>query len=506
MVKRWWRQGIVILLLVLTGSLGLLVLSPVKAETPTPPDEKEIAATLPPLTSFRTINGNPLVILVATDGSAQVRYNYSPPVSPNGQFYPASASLADMGIFLWLGSAAYGPNFGARSSAYGNPPIAFTEIGQSEIGGSGTSGDPWVITTTLGAGSTGVQIAHKITYVNGQQYYLMESRINNTSGSPVTVSFLNAGDIYLKGSDAGYGYYDANTGGVGGRNQAQDWFVIFQPLTPATNYEEDSYYTIWDHIGRGGAQGTGFDNTVRLNDYIDNGAGLQWSNVAIPAGQSTTISNWLSFGTTAVVVPTPTPTPTATPVGPTPTPTSTPVGPTPTPTTPAGTPTPTSTPGAGPLLGNIKGAVFNDLNRSGSRDEGEPPIWGVPLRIESGNWNNSTSSGADGTYEFCCLTASTYNITAQAPAGYQFTTVLPLVIAINANYVTQANIGLAAITPTAPTAEAAPLGLPRTGTPPPPPVADPRLGLGVLLGVGVLWGSFWRRQRRQDRFPQTPNK
>lgn len=101
------------------------------------------------------------------------------------------------------------------------------------------------------------------------------------------------------------------------------------------------------------------------------------------------------------------------------------------------------TPTPGPLLGNIKGVVFNDLNRNGSLDEGEPPIGDVPLRIESGDWNYSTSSAADGTYEFCCLTKSTYYITASPPAGYANTTVLPLAIAVDGTFWTNQNIGLA---------------------------------------------------------------
>ncbi len=292
--------------------------------------------------TYTTISGDPLTIYVASDGSAQVRYNYVPPVSPSGQFYPAGNLLADMGVFLWIGTSAYGPDFGSRSSAYGSAPIPFTQISQSALTGSGTAADPWVITTTLGAGSTGARIAERITYVNGQQYYRMDSQISNTSGSSATVTYFHAGDIYLKGSDAGYGYYNASTGAVGGQNQPRNWFVIFQPLTPATKYEEDSYSTIWQDIGQGGAQGPGFHNTVKLNDYIDNGAGLQWSNLNIGAGQSTTISDWLSFGTAPVIVPTPTPT--GTPPGPTPTPTSTPiVSPTPTPTpVPPGVPEPSS--------------------------------------------------------------------------------------------------------------------------------------------------------------------
>jgi hypothetical protein len=256
-----------------------------------------------PATTLRTISGNPLQILVAADGSAQVFYNYSPPVSPNGQFYPASQNLADMGIFAWVGNSVYGPNLGSRTTAYGIPlPTPFTETSQSNVTGSGTAGDPFVITTMLGLPPSSIVISEKITYVNGQQYYRMDSQIRNTSTqTPASLTYFHAGDIFLKGSDFGFGYYNPSTGGVGGKNQTQDWFVVFQPSTPVSKYEEDDFSTIWDDIGHG-VPGPGFHNTVRLNDNIDNGAGLQWSNLTIAAGQSTTISDYLSFGATPVVI------------------------------------------------------------------------------------------------------------------------------------------------------------------------------------------------------------
>jgi uncharacterized repeat protein (TIGR01451 family) len=280
------------------GSVALA--NPLADGTPAPKGLGPQGPTLAP--TFKTVNCAPLTILVAADGSAQVQYAYVPPVSPNGQFYPAGQSLADMGIFLWIGSSAYGPDFGTRTSAYGSPPLAFTQLSQGNVSGSGTSGDPWVVTETLSAGVTGAQILQKITCVNGQQYYRMDSTIANTSNNPINVTYFHAGDIYLKGSDSGYGYYDPGTGAIGGKNQTQDWFVLFVPSTPATKYEENDYSTIWNKIGQGGAQGSGFASSYRPADFIDNGAGLQWSNIAVLAGQSTTISDFVSFGTTPIAV------------------------------------------------------------------------------------------------------------------------------------------------------------------------------------------------------------
>lgn len=157
------------------------------------------------------------------------------------------------------------------------------------------------------------------------------------------------------------------------------------------------------------------------------------------------------------------------------------------------TPTPVA---AAPRLGNIKGAVFNDLDGDGSRDEGEPPIAGIRLRIESAGWNHSTASAEDGTYEFCCLTKSTYLITADIPADWVTTRLLPLEVSIDGNDVLHLNIGLAVLlaTPT-PTPEA-PLGFPKTGTPPPAPLLNPDLDLALWLGVAARAASLWRWRGR----------
>src|SRR6185503_1558829 len=43
-------------------------------------------------------------------------------------------------------------------------------------------------------------------------------------------------------------------------------------------FQEDYYGTIWEIIGTPGQH---FANTIRPQDYIDNGAGLEWPNVTL---------------------------------------------------------------------------------------------------------------------------------------------------------------------------------------------------------------------------------
>lgn len=203
---------------------------------------------------------------------------------------------------------------------------AFTEVSQTGPTGTGTAADPWVVTNTLQAtspsdGETGVRIVKRESYVNGQQFLRVDTELINVTDEELTTTYFWAADLYLQGSDSGRGYYNASTGGVGGYNDAEDWFIVYQPITWATKYEEDSYATIWSHIGYA-VPGPGFDNSIQ-EALMDNGAGLQWDGISLGAGESTTISHFVAFGTTPADVevpasPTPLPTPTSTPTPPAP--------------------------------------------------------------------------------------------------------------------------------------------------------------------------------------------
>ncbi|MHB1134620.1 MAG: PEP-CTERM sorting domain-containing protein [Chloroflexota bacterium] len=305
-------SGLLHLTIVIVLALGLILSTSLAASAQkADPDSGQVS------TAAVTVSGSPLSVYVDPNGLFQVRHNGV------GQFFPdGSTTGVDHGVALWVGNAAYSPN-----------GIAFTPVSQTPLTGSGTAASPWVVTTTFAAGTSGVQVEQKITYVNGQSYLRQDSRLINTTQQPVTVTYFHAADLEVLGVDQSFGYYNPATGGVGGRHEVQDWYVVFQPITPATQYMVAAFNTIWTRIGFG-APGTGFDNTVDAT-YRDNGAGLQWSNVALAAGQSQTISDLLSFGTATSVAPTPTPSPTPT-TTPSPTPTRTPV--------PTATPMPTATP------------------------------------------------------------------------------------------------------------------------------------------------------------------
>jgi hypothetical protein len=247
---------------------------------------------------FTQIVGSPLTINVAMDASYQVIHDLVDPLSP-GQVFPTSAEEADAGLFLWFGGFAVGPDFDNHASgSASNSYSPWLNTNQSDVLGSGTIADPWIVETDVENLDTGVTMAADTIYVNGDDYFRIDWEICvPTSGAAST--FI-AADYYLQGSDDGYGYYDADSGSVGGFNEPQDWFEIFTPVTPPSAYYEGPYGSVWDRIGSAGVPGAGFDDTI-VNTLVDNGAGLQWD---FTADGCTEFRSFWSFGDTPVLPPT----------------------------------------------------------------------------------------------------------------------------------------------------------------------------------------------------------
>jgi len=120
------------------------------------------------------------------------------------------------------------------------------------------------------------------------------------------------------------------------------------------------------------------------------------------------------------------PTPTATPtedVGGVDTPTATSTATPPATTTPTFTSTATSTATPVEADASISGIVWDDENRDGIRDPGEPPLAGVTLEISYlGIWYSSRVTGPDGRFSFASLLPGEYGVRAGDIPDYEWTT------------------------------------------------------------------------------------
>jgi photosystem II stability/assembly factor-like uncharacterized protein len=105
---------------------------------------------------------------------------------------------------------------------------------------------------------------------------------------------------------------------------------------------------------------------------------------------------------------TPTPTPTAT-TTPTETPTATPTN------------TPTATPTATPSTGIVTGTAYDDLNRNGELDPGEPGLAGAVLALNRGATElHTATSGPGGAFRIEGVAPGTYTLLEkQPPPGYR---------------------------------------------------------------------------------------
>lgn len=232
----------------------------------------------------QTITSSPLTVVATADSSLQIFYQGT----TQGQVYPPSSQRGNAGTWIGVSGQTYGPS-------------QFTPVSQPAVTGSGAANDPFTVVSTMDVATTGIRLTETIRLVAGNPYFRIDRRITNTTNADLTVRVFHYADLYLLGSDRGYGYFDPATGAVGGQNEAANFFQAFIPITPAANYMEGGYSTVLSAVGTAGTGGASLPNTIlAVGDtahLVDNGAALQW-NLTIRAGSSRTVSDFWSFGVT----------------------------------------------------------------------------------------------------------------------------------------------------------------------------------------------------------------
>ncbi len=214
----------------------------------------------------------------------------------SGQAFSPGDRPADYGIFTRYGSCVVGPTV-----LYNPSDDSWDTCLYSSLTGAGTSLDPWLGKarfTSDACGTASLVMTYTLSYINGYDYYDTSWRVCGGAPGASAISYF-AADIYMYGSDYGYGYYHPSSGSVGGwRSALPDQWMYFTPLNPApaTHYMEDSYGTIWTYIGNG----VNFADTISSAN-IDNGAGLQW-NQTFDANGCIAISARTSFSPIGIYV------------------------------------------------------------------------------------------------------------------------------------------------------------------------------------------------------------
>jgi hypothetical protein len=132
--------------------------------------------------------------------------------------------------------------------------------------------------------------------------------------------------------------------------------------------------------------------------------------------------------------------------------------------------TPTATPTGGSATpGSLCVLVYNDLNGSGSFDQGEPLLTNAGIAVKNSSNALVGTYTTNGTEPFCFtnLAPDNYTVTETNPAGYASTTADILTALVTSGLQTSVNFGDQAFTPTPTTAA--------TNTPTNTPIATPTM-------------------------------
>jgi hypothetical protein len=219
------------------------------------------------------------------------------------QFYNSGNTSGNCGTLLSVGGAS-----GAQ--LYGFLGNSWTPISQSGLTGSGTSSDPYRITTVVQAADAGLTLTEVDSYEAGTEYYRTDVTVANASADTTytNLRLYHAADCYLQGSDSGFGFVDLNNHAVAcaqtPSNNPPAMIEEFAPLTGGSHYMETYYSTVFAAV----RSQNDLPDTCDCNgdpsggEAQDNGMGISWDVGSLAPGQSANyslLSNFSSSGITA---------------------------------------------------------------------------------------------------------------------------------------------------------------------------------------------------------------
>ena len=235
----------------------------------------------------QTIASSPLTVKASADTALQVYYAGD----TAGQVFPPNSDHGNSGTLIVADGAFYGPR----------ATVPYTEVGQSGVTGNGSAAAPFTVVTVVDMPAAGLRLTETLRMVAGQPYFRIDRRLTNLRPVARTASVFAYADLYLRGSDRGFGYFDPAARAIGGQTPTGDFFQIFVPITPASHFEEGSYSTVLSRIAGVATGGPPLADTLLPPpdpaNIVDNGAALQWDVRLAPRGSRTLASFW-SFGTT----------------------------------------------------------------------------------------------------------------------------------------------------------------------------------------------------------------
>jgi hypothetical protein len=203
-----------------------------------------------------------------------------------GEFYGDTAC----GTFAVVNGELYAPGYtpagtlGTRST--------WERLSQTSTG-TGTVADPFVVTTVVGAGSTGIQLTQTDTWASSGTSISTKIRVTNYGGADNQVRVYRGIDCYLGDSDRGTGELRLSGQLVGCLRTIPTGELVtlrLQALTPGATVTEGFYADTWAQVAAKGD----LNNGCRCSDDIDNSIAIAW-NPVVPAQQSLVFKSELSL-------------------------------------------------------------------------------------------------------------------------------------------------------------------------------------------------------------------
>jgi hypothetical protein len=251
------------------------------------------------------IDGNPLNIWTDSIGGVQVNVQgalvseWYPPSGPNDPvtFLPTPNTHGNAGF----GLIPFDAN-GSAIGVYGKLFNSSTGLGEVVAGPTLDSGSPATITTSWmvpDATNPVARVTQVLSYTNGQRQFDSTYTVQNQTPSPLNFRANVAGDLAIRGTDAGTGFLLRGPprfmGGVNSSAGAAGGFV---EETPWSHFESNNLGQVGSHASDTNVPG-GFDDSISTPtpespDGTDNAAGVQWDTY-VPGSQALAPNDTATF-------------------------------------------------------------------------------------------------------------------------------------------------------------------------------------------------------------------
>lgn len=237
-------------------------------------------------------------VYLGNELSCQIAYAGDPSL----ELYPSNTIPGDCGTFVFVDGTLFAPdlaNHGRSAASAVGATVPFTPVSQSPITGTGTAASPFRVTTVVTLGTTGVQITQIDSYVTGQESYRTDLTVQNTTGAAKHLIVYRAGDCYLQGSDAGFGFNESpNAVGCAKNpnNQPAGRIEEWYPITGGNNWYEAGFGQVWQALAAHGP----FVNSCRCTEPIDQGAGISWT-ADVGGNGSKTFAHYTRFSPSGAI-------------------------------------------------------------------------------------------------------------------------------------------------------------------------------------------------------------